>query len=120
VNAVLDTNILIDFLNAIPQARTEINLYSRRMISIMTWMEVIAGSSQANEAMTRQVLSAFLCLPITQDIAERAAALRRNTRLKVPDAVILATAQVEGALLVTRNSKDFSAGDPQIRIPYII
>jgi predicted nucleic acid-binding protein len=120
VNAVLDTNILIDYLNAIPQARTEINRYSSRMISIMTWMEVMAGSSPANEANTKQVLTSFLCLPITQDIAERAATLRRDTRLKLPDAVILATAQVEGALLVTRNSKDFSPADPQIRIPYIL
>jgi predicted nucleic acid-binding protein len=120
VNAVLDTNILIDFLNAIPQARTEINRYSARMISLMTWMEVMAGSSLATEDHTRRVLASFLCIPISQDIAERAAMLRRNKRLKLPDAVILATAQVEGALLVTRNSKDFSPADPQIRIPYII
>jgi predicted nucleic acid-binding protein len=120
VNAILDTNILIDFLKAVPQAKTEINRYSNRMISIITWMEVMAGSSPANEAHTRQFLATFLCLPITEGIAERAVKLRRNTRLKLPDAVILATAQIEGALLVTRNSKDFSPSDPQVRIPYTI
>jgi predicted nucleic acid-binding protein len=120
VNAVLDTNILIDFLKAVPQAKTEINRYPSRMISIVTWMEVMAGSTSSTEAHTRRVLAAFICLPITQDIAERAATLRRSTRLKLPDAVILATAQIEGALLVTRNSKDFSSADPQIRIPYVI
>jgi predicted nucleic acid-binding protein len=120
VNAVFDSNILIDFLMSIPQAKVEINTYSRRMISIVTWMEVMAGSTLSNELSTRRVLASFICLPITQDIAECAARLRKNQRLKLPDAVILATAQTEGALLVTRNSKDFSSADPQIRIPYQI
>jgi predicted nucleic acid-binding protein len=32
--------------------------------------------------------------------------------------MILATAQVHGAILVTRNTKDFPARMPGIRIPY--
>ena len=36
------------------------------------------------------------------------------------DAIILATAQVNGAILVTRNSKDFPANMPGIRIPYTV
>ncbi|MGJ3629611.1 PIN domain-containing protein [Sphingomonas sp. MMS24-JH45] len=49
------------------------------------------------------------------------AALRRERpQLKSPDAIILATAQTRGRILVTRNTKDFPAGMPGIRVPYIL
>jgi predicted nucleic acid-binding protein len=51
-------------------------------------------------------------------IAEQAVALRRDRRVKLPDAVIWATARSMGALLVTRNTKDFPADDPGVRVPY--
>jgi predicted nucleic acid-binding protein len=57
---------------------------------------------------------------MTAAVAERAFTLRRDRKLKVHDATILATAQVAGLLLVTRNTRDFSPSDPQIRIPYVI
>jgi len=37
---------------------------------------------------------------------------------KLPDAVIWATADSEGCILVTRNTKDFDGNHPMIRIPY--
>jgi predicted nucleic acid-binding protein len=40
--------------------------------------------------------------------------------MKLMDAYILATAQVNGAILITRNTKDFPAEMPGIRIPYTI
>jgi hypothetical protein len=36
----------------------------------------------------------------------------------LPDAVIWATAQTQAVLLVTRNTKDFAADDPSVRLPY--
>ena len=40
--------------------------------------------------------------------------------MKLLDAYILATAQVNGAILITRNFKDFPAEMPDIRIPYTL
>jgi hypothetical protein len=57
---------------------------------------------------------------LTQAVAEQAFILRRDRKLKLPDAIILATAQVAGLLFVTRNTRDFSSSNPQIRIPYQI
>jgi hypothetical protein len=34
--------------------------------------------------------------------------------------VIWATAQVHQCLLVTRNTRDFDANDPGVRVPYVI
>ncbi len=46
VKALFDTNILIDYLNGIPQAREEVALYDDSAISIISWMEVMAGASE--------------------------------------------------------------------------
>ena len=120
MNAAFDSNILIDYLNGIPGAQLELELYSQKSISVMTWIEVMAGTDSSDERQTRLVLQAYQLLPMTSVVAERAFILRRDRRLKLPDAIILATAQTSGLLLVTRNSKDFSTSDPQIRIPYQI
>jgi len=40
--------------------------------------------------------------------------------LRSPDAIILASAQIRGRVLVTRNIKDFPAAMPGIRIPYTL
>jgi predicted nucleic acid-binding protein len=56
-----------------------------------------------------------------EEIALRAAAIRReNPRLRSADAIILATAQTRGRMLKTRNTKDFPANMPGIRVPCIL
>jgi predicted nucleic acid-binding protein len=44
--------------------------------------------------------------------------IRWQKRLKVPDAIILATAEAAGRVLVTRNVKDFPVGIGGVRAPY--
>jgi predicted nucleic acid-binding protein len=41
-----------------------------------------------------------------------------NRRLKLPDAIGWASARLNEALLVTRNTKDFPAHESGVRIPY--
>lgn len=118
VKALLDTNILVDYLNAVPQARTELQRYQDKTISIVTWMEVMVGAGPGLEQATRSFLGGFKVFPVDERIAERAVDLRRDHRIKLPDAVIWATAQVHALLLVTRNVKDFPEGDPGVRAPY--
>ena len=118
VKALFDTNILIDYLNAIPEAREELNRYTDRAISIITWMEVMAGVEGRLEAPTSSFLDGFETIGLDARIAEKAVALRRERRIELPDAVIWASAQMNGMLLVTRNTKDFPAGDSGVRAPY--
>ena len=118
VKALFDTNILVDYLNAVPEARTEFQRYSEKAISIITWMEVMVGVNRDLEAPTRKFLNSFDIVPVDEQIAERAVGLRRSHRIKLPDAVIWATAQAHAMLFVTRNTKDFPDGDPGIRAPY--
>jgi predicted nucleic acid-binding protein len=118
VKALFDTNILIDFLNAAPQARDELARYEGKSISVITRIEVMVGASAEVEAPTRDFLRDFALIELDESVAERAVALRRQHRIKLPDAIVWASAQVHGLLFVTRNTKDFPDGEPGIRMPY--
>ena len=120
MKALFDTNILIDYLNGIDAAREEIAAYPHPMISTITWVEVMVGSQIDEEVAVRQFLDRFLQVQLDATVAERAVSIRRKTRIRLPDAIIWASAQMEDALLVTRNSKDFSRLAPDVRIPYAL
>lgn len=120
-----DANIVIDALAGYQLARTEIEravqLSSRPWISRMAWIEVLSKGTEATVRDALAFLSRFGLDEIDDEISRRAAALRRERpRLKSPDAVILATAQIRGRVLITRNTKDFPAAMPGIRVPYIL
>jgi len=66
---------------------------------------------------TRHFLAQFMCIPISEDIAEMAVAIRTQGGVKLPDAIIDATAQVTGRLLITRNVRDFQQ-NPRVLCPY--
>ena len=118
VKALLDTNILIDFLRGVPAARDELARYEHKAISVITWMEVITGASASVEQGTRAFLDGFDLVDLDEEVAERAVRLRRAYRMKLPDAIVWASAQTRAMLLVTRDIKGFPAGDPGVRMPY--
>jgi predicted nucleic acid-binding protein len=64
------------------------------------------------------MLRAFEVLELDATVSAEAILIRKNSRLKLPDAIILATARVHGLLLVTRNHRDFPRREPNVRIPY--
>ena len=118
VSVLFDTNLLIDYLNGVKQARTELERYSDKAISLITWMEVMVGAVPETEEATRRFLSSFINLPIDDQVSSVAVTLRKNHKIKLPDAIVWATAQVNKRIFVTRNTKDFLADEPGIRIPY--
>ena len=119
MKVVFDTNILVDYLNGIPAARNELEQYEEVGISMVTWMEVLAGTEDAaEETITREFLSQFKIQPLDKTVAERAIKIRRQHKLKLPDAIIWATAMELGRVLVTRNTRDFPETNPGIRVPY--
>ena len=120
VKALFDTNILIDYLNGIVQARDELAFYEEKAISIITWMEVMAGARGEVLESTRAFLRRFTLIELTDTVANVAVELRRSRRIKLPDAIIEASASRHHMLLVTRNTKDFPVGSPSVRIPNIL
>jgi len=118
VKALLDTNILIDYLNGVPAARQEIARYESPMISPINWMEVMVGALEDEQGTVREFLARFVHVALDPAIADLAVTLRRENRLRLPDAIIWASAQRENALLVTRNTRDFPVDAPGVRVPY--
>ena len=118
-----DANIVIDALWDHPPARDEIRRASangaRIWISRVAWIEVLSKGSEPLLREALRFLSRFSLDEIDEETALRAASLRRERpRLKSPDAIILASAQVRGRVLVTRNTRDFPSQMPGIRVPY--
>ena len=99
-------------------ARLEMKRYAAPMISPITWMEVMVGTVDETELPTRAFLRTFRQCPVDLPVAEAAVSIRRTHRIRLPDAIIWASARSVDALLVTRNQRDFPAEDPSVRIPY--
>lgn len=120
-----DASILIDALMDYRPAHDEIrraaNSGARLWLSRMAWIEVMSKGSEDMVRDALRFLGRFGIDEIDEETSVRAASLRRERpKLKSPDALILASAQVRGRVLVTRNLRDFPASMPGIRVPYAI
>jgi predicted nucleic acid-binding protein len=121
VTAVFDTCILVDYLRGIEAARAVIDACEERpAISIVTRIELLVGAPESAERATHALLTRFILLPLDDTTANRTILIRRDRRLKLPDAIILATAEISGRLLITRDEKGFGKSSASIHIPYRI
>ena len=119
MRVLFDTSIVIDALNGLAPAQQEFAAASEHFISTISRIEVLAGYRDgADDSGARAVLARLAELALDSAVAEEAVSIRRTARLKLPDAVILATARIHGLTLSTRNTRDFSEDDPTIRVPY--
>jgi predicted nucleic acid-binding protein len=117
-----DSNILIDLLRGFPQPKAELERAVQRgrvWISRVVWIEVMSKGEGEGLKRAEALLAGFGVDEVDEEIASRAAALRRERpRLKAMDAIILASALTRGRVLITRNTKDFPSEMPGIRVPY--
>jgi len=110
---LLDTNVVIDYsADLLPdsgkQKLTRI-IDDEFNISVVVKIEVLGYNDLPAKIMQ---LEAFLDLakvfPLDDDVTAKTIYLRRKyKKLKLPDAIIAATALVHDLIVVTRNTKDF-------------
>ncbi|MBV8456589.1 MAG: type II toxin-antitoxin system VapC family toxin [Acetobacteraceae bacterium] len=117
VNALFDTCILTDYLQGIRAAQSELRRYDHVAISAITWIEVMVGAPSEVRDQTRSFLDGFGLIPLDQEVVERTVKLRQTYRVKLPDAIIWASADTRGWLLITRDHA-FPKDHPGIRVPY--
>ena len=99
---LIDTDIFIDHL----RGASALDVGSHRVhYSVITRAELFAGSSATDTVST--LLSPFREVVIDRAIAERGGRVRRETGIRLPDALIAATALEHRLALVTRNRTDF-------------
>jgi predicted nucleic acid-binding protein len=118
VKVLFDTNVLIDYLNGIVEAKDELTQHTDSAISVITWMEVLVGATPTTETTLKAFLSQFHLLPIDHAVSETSVRLRQQHKIKLPDAIIWATSITDNRILVTRNTKDFKENQVGIFVPY--
>ena len=116
---VFDTVILIDALRDVEPAKKELLRNKRNWISRITWIEILAATGADDAGAIEEFLSCFSVIELSEDIGRRAAMIRaQHRKIRLPDAIIWASAQTTARVLVTRNTRDFPAQMPGIRVPY--
>lgn len=103
-SVVVDTNVLIDLLKGAPAAREAIRGLST-MISFITEVEVLAWPKATEEDLDLMnvLIGQSVVVPFGSLVKAETIRLRRNTKMKLPDCFVAATAIVRGAPLITRD-----------------
>lgn len=126
-SSAFDTNILIDCLKGYPPAIDEVAYWDEVIISAITWMEVMAGTTGDERGAVREFLGNFEVIHTNQHIMEFATTLRTGSiemkkKVALPDAIIMATGVARANHIITRNTRDFGIlavfKTHLVRVPY--
>lgn len=110
---LIDSNTVIDYIAGLHPEKAikwlnhiideEIN------VSVITKIEVLSFNPDIED--NYQILIEFFesaaIFGLTEEIIDRTIRLRQKQKIKLPDAVIAATAMVNELTLISRNAKDF-------------
>ena len=111
---VLDTNVIIDYFNNLLIAEDEQEITKSLgedvfVISIITRMEVMVGLlNEKKPTIFQAFINTATTLNILPEIEREAIEVRKTYKLKLPDAIIAATALFLDARLVTNDQSGFS------------
>ena len=103
-DVLVDTDVFIDHLRGAVELRAGKH---RLHYSVITRAELFAGTVATDLAV--QLLAPFREVAVDRAVAERAGRLRRETGIRLPDALIAASALERRLALATRNVRDFAA-----------
>ena len=117
--ALFDSNVII-YLSKREIPLSFVDQFDALFVSIITYMEILGYpfSNPKEELFIKELLSVFQTIFIDQRIADITVDIRKKNRIKLPDAIISATAISESLELVTRNVDDFSKIDVKISNPF--
>ena len=112
---LIDSNILIYHFNGVDTATDFLrNNLSNCYISRLTFIEVLSFDFGEAEQDVIFFLKQFHILDTSDEIALQSLKNRKLKKIKLPDNLILSTAQVHNLVLVTRNVKDFDFSEVEI------
>lgn len=113
VRYLYDTNVFLSYFAGETKIRkffAEQFLHDNEVLtSRIVRLELLSlhNLSQREEQIIHEMIEQFSLMPVTEEIEDIAIVLRRKYKIKIPDALIAATAYRTSSILVTRDLKDF-------------
>lgn len=109
---LFDTNVWIDAIAGRLQADTFLKFVVQAEwvgYSAITRLELFGfpDLTKPEEEKLAELLKHFVEVGVDSSTVDKAITIRKATRIKVPDAIIAATAIIKECSLVTRNTEDF-------------
>ena len=99
---LIDTDVFVDHLRGAAELRPGRH---RIHYSVITRAELFAGNTATD--LSARLLAPFRELPVDRTIAQRAGRIVRESGVRLPDALIAATALEHNLSIATRNRKHF-------------
>ncbi|MCD4664481.1 MAG: type II toxin-antitoxin system VapC family toxin [Bacteroidales bacterium] len=111
---LIDTNVVIDYFAELLPEKT-LNKFDKLIesssvcISVITKIELLGfkGLTAKERKLFNEFIDLTKVLNLSDKVVEQTIKLRTEHKIKLPDAIIAATAITSGLALVTRNTKDF-------------
>ena len=118
---LIDTNIIIYYLEGEQAAISFLRTHRGKLaISSITWMETLSYTfTSGEEQVVRTFLQEFRPIEISSPVMELSVEIRRKKKMKLPDAIIAASAVHHDLILVTRNIKDFKGATVKTIDPFL-
>lgn len=118
-SALVDTPLLLDYLNGDKRAQRALAAYEHRSLSVVSWLELMSHCPGELVEPTRGFLRTFERLSVSESIADEAQRLMRaKPGLQVPRALTWATATINQLTFVTSDPAHVDKTDRLVLLPY--
>jgi predicted nucleic acid-binding protein len=118
--ALLDSNVLIFISKGVLDLKSLRSKYQKFYASIITYIEVYAFdfSDETERDLLDRVFKTIEIIDLSSEVAKETVNYRKSgtKKIKLPDAIILASAKSIGADLITDNRHDFQHIDAAVNI----
>jgi predicted nucleic acid-binding protein len=121
----LDTNILIGYLNDDKKVADRLLAWrkvgKKFFISVITEIEILSFPFLTQEEIVKiqRFLQEFTIIPLDTQLALMAAGIRRNSKIKLGDSVVIATAKLTNSVLVSLDKDVIKKAGTSVKVQSI-
>ena len=106
----MDSNVVIDYFgNKLPPKATSLIDNLPAVISVITRLEILGWYNATSEQLNKlqNFVEQSVVHSLSEVVIQQTISLRQQHHIRLPDAIVAATALTENKTLITRNVNDF-------------